>query len=317
MTTKRLLFFSIPFFALVFFSVAAGRENSHTKFDSGGSLGTFTTSSTPKPRGVHKVEFFDEKTFNESVKRARTSTKPFPYHATGGIIPHHLFAGFIIADFFDRLSSQKPTTIILLGPNHYEKGNFKALTSLYGWDTPFGIVTPDDSIINTLIDLNLVKADEETLPNDHSLSGIMPFIRYYLPDAKVVPILLSGGFTKDESEVLANSLSNFMTKEVIVIAPVDFSHYLTSSQAKEKDEATLQVIKDFNYRRLYLFDNDYLDSPPSIGTFLMIMQKIGITKMDVLYHTNSGELQNNEYIQTTSYFSVVYSNYSDRFRRNL
>lgn len=306
MITKRLLSFSILFFVVVFFLTTAVKENSLTKFNLGEFLATTRTSNTAKPKGIHKVEFFDEKTFNEGINRARINKKSLPYHAAGGIIPHHLLAGFIIADFFDRLSSQKPTTIILLGPNHDEKGNFKALTSLYSWDTPSGIVAPDDSIINTLIDYNLVKVNEEILPSDHSLSGIMPFIKYYAPDTKVVPILLSGGLTKDESEVLANRLSTFVTKDVIVVASVDFSHYLTSGQAKEKDETTFQVIRNFDYRRLYLLNNDYFDSPSSVGIFLMMMQKLGTTKMDLLYHVNSGELQKDEYIQTTSYFSIAY-----------
>jgi len=117
---------------------------------------------------------------------------------------------------------------------------------------------------------------------------------------------LSGGLTEYESEVLASSLSNFITKDIVVIASVDFSHYLTSAQAKEKDIITFQILKEFDYKRLYLLNNDYLDSPPSIGVLLMIMQKLETTKMDLLFHTNSGELQNDEYIQTTSYFSITY-----------
>lgn len=306
MTPKRLLFLLIALFALALLLLSTKKESFRFGDDSGQSLGTSATSDAFKQRGNHKVKFFEEKTFNEGVAKAKVSATPTPYHVSGGIVPHHLFAGFIIADFLARLSIQKPTTIILLGPNHYERGNFKALTSLYNWDTPFGLVNPDDQFINRLIEQNLVKVDEETLPDDQSLSGIMPFIKYYLPNVKVVPILLSGGLTKDESQVLANSLSNFITKDAVVIAPVDFSHYLTSAQAKEKDEVTLQLLKEFNYRRLYLLNNDHLDSPPSIGVLLMIMQKLEATKVDVLFHTNSGELQNDEYLQTTSYFSITY-----------
>lgn len=306
MMPVRMLFLLVAFFVLTLLLVSTKRESFHLGYNSGQSLGTSTTSNVLKERGTHKVKFFDEKTFNEGVDKAKDSAKPFVYHIGGGIVPHHLFAGFIIADFFARLSMQKPTSIILLGPNHYEKGNFKALTSLYSWDTSFGLVNPDDQVINKLTEHNLVKVDEETLPNDQSLSGIMPFVKYYLPSAKVIPILLSGGLTKDESEVLASNLSDVITKDVVVIAPVDFSHYLTSAQAREKDETMIQVLKEFNYRRLYLLNNDYLDSPPSIGVLLMIMQKLGTTKMDLLSHTNSGELQNDEYIQTTSYFSITY-----------
>lgn len=253
---------------------------------------------------THKVAFLDTESFNKGINK--TKNLPFDHQVNGGIVPHDLFASFIIADFFKRLSFQNPKTIILLGPNHFEKGNFLALTSLYGWETPFGIVRPDNSSINTLMSRNLVRIDEDTLPHDHAVSAIMPFIKFYLPQAKVVPILLSGKMTQNESELLADGLSSILTKETVLVASVDFSHYLLSKEAQKKDETTIQAIKNFNYKQLYLFNNDYLDSPPSIGTLLGAMQKLKTTGSEVLYHTNSGDLQKNEFIQTTSYFSLAY-----------
>lgn len=267
------------------------------------SLGTSIASNA---RQTHPLMFYDEKTFFDGTNQTKKANKSTAYKITGGIIPHDLDVGFILADFFNRLSWQKPTTIILLGPNHYERGNFKALTSLYSWDTPFGTVNPDDSIINTLVNRNLVKIDEQTLPNDHAVAGSIPFIKYYMPEAKVVPILLSGKMTEDDSARLADNLKDFIKEDVVIVAPVDFSHYLTNQQAKQKDEITLGVLKNFDYRQLFSFNNDYLDSPPSIGTFLMVMQKLGTTHMDLLYHNNSGELQKNDYIPTTSFFEIAY-----------
>ncbi len=230
----------------------------------------------------------------------------FSTRVRGGIIPHHLLVSDVIADFFSRLSTQKPTTIILVGPNHYERGNFEALTSLYDWETPLGIVHADESIIGALIGSQLVVVDEKTLPDDHSLSAIMPFIKYYLPDAKVVPILVSRSLSKEESEILATKLSSLFNDNTVVVASVDFSHYLSSTEARDKDEITLQILKEFDYQRLYLLDNDYLDSPASVGILLMTMQKLGSTNMEILFHTNSGEILNNKFIPTTSYFEIVY-----------
>ena len=185
----------------------------------------------------------------------------------GGITPHHLAVGFILADFYYRLSWQKPTIIILLGPNHYERGNFKALTSLYGWQTPFGTVEPEEAIINTLVKQDLIRVDENTLPKDHALAGSMPFIKYYIPDAKVVPILISGRMTEKESVFLANRLKEFIKGNVVIVAPVDFSHYLTNKEAQEKDKITLRVMKNFDYRQLFAMNNDYLDSPASVASY--------------------------------------------------
>ena len=266
-----------------------------------------TSSNEPPDRQAHVVKFYDEKTFSEGVSRAKKDVTKLDYLVTGGIVPHDLFVNFIIADFFHRLSLQNPKTIIILGPNHYEKGHFEALTSLYGWNTAFGVVEPDESLTKTLVDKNLVNVDEEVLPNDHALSALMPFIKYYMPNTKVVPILLSQKLSKEQSEVLADNLSKLVTKDIVIVASVDFSHYLTSRQAKEKDEITSEVMREFDYRKLYTLNSDYLDSPASIGTLLMVMQRLNTTNMDLLYHTNSGELQNNNQVETTSYFSILFT----------
>lgn len=280
-----------------------GNNNSTVGVDPKNSLG-LSSSSFNKP--VHPLTFFDKDTFYADIEQAKKESEPFTYHVTGGIIPHHLFAGFIIADFFNRLSSQQPKIIILIGPNHYEKGDFKALTSLYGWQTPFGVVKPNETFINELVKENLIKIDEKVVSEDHAIAGSMSFVKYYLPDVRVVPILLSGYMTEDEARILASKLKDRLDKDIVIIAAVDFSHYLTNQQAREKDKMTLEVMKNFDYRQLFSLNNDYLDSPPSIATFLMVMQKLGTTKMELLHHTNSGELQKNNYIETTSYFSIAY-----------
>ena len=151
-----------------------------------------------------------------------------------------------------------------------------------------------------------MKIDEETVAGDHSVAGMMPFVSYYLPDTTVVPILVSRHTTENEIERLAEALKGYMNQEVVLVAPVDFSHYLVNKQAQTKDEVTLQAIKSFDYRQLFAMNNDYLDSPQSIATLLMLMQKLGNANMEVLQHTNSGELQHDENISTTSYFSMVY-----------
>ena len=272
-------------------------------------------TNTENPLGIstgianipsHPSIFFDEGTFYSGVEQAKRDSKPVSNHIFGGIIPHHLFPGFIIADFFARLTQQNPETIILIGPNHYEKGNFKALSSLYSWDTPLGVVEPEKSIIDQLLKDALIRIDENVLSNEHSVAGIMPFVKYYLPDSRVVPIILSGYMTQENTRTLSEVLKSYVNERTVIIAPVDFSHYLTNSEAQQKDEVTLEAMKNFDYRTLFSLNNDYLDSPASIATVLMVMENLGRTEMDILHHTNSGELQKNDSIGTTSYFSISY-----------
>ena len=138
---------------------------------------------------THPLVFFDKDTFYSGIAQSKRENRSFTNHISGGVIPHHLYPGFIITDFFSRLAKQNPKTIILIGPNHYERDNYIALSSMYGWETPFGVVWPDEHIVNELVETGVMKIDETVVPKDHAVAGIMPFVKYYLPETKNVPIL--------------------------------------------------------------------------------------------------------------------------------
>lgn len=255
----------------------------------------------------HKLKFYEEKLFLEGVAFSKEKNIPLENYIYGGVIPHHLLPGFILADFFTSLSRQKVRTIILIGPNHPDLGSSRILTSLQGWETPFGVVKPNREIISRLIESKVIQVEETVLENEHSVAGMMPFISYYLPQTTVVPIILKSSTNFEEVKTLAGQLRNYLEKgEAVLIAPVDFSHYLTSREADEKDEGTLSLIEGFDLTKLLTLGSDYLDSPASIATIMLSLRGLGKNKMGVIYHTNSGRIQKDASEKTTSYFSMVF-----------
>lgn len=263
--------------------------------------------SQPAETRAQPLVFFDEKLFYQAVNQAKEEKEGSKNKIAGGIIPHHLLASFMIADFFKMVSEQKVEKVILIGPNHYEKGEGNALTSVYNWNTPFGLVEPDNAMITRLAGNNLAKVDDVVLANEHSVAGIMPFIKYYLPEAKITPIILSRNTTKQEMEQLAVELAeSIQDKNSIVIASVDFSHYLTSEEAEAKDKETLKIMENSEYELLQGLNNDHLDSPASIGTLMLAMEKIKSGRLRVMHNTNSGNLLGERFGKTTSYFTIIY-----------
>lgn len=255
----------------------------------------------------HKLKFYEDKLFLEGIAFSKEKNIPVGNYIYGGVIPHHLLPGFIIADFFASLSRQKVRTILLIGPNHPDLGSSRILTSLQGWETPFGVVEPNREIISRLIESKVTQVDEEVLENEHSVAGMMPFISYYLPKTTVVPIILKSSTNFEEVKTLAGQLRNYLEKrEAILVAPVDFSHYLTSREADEKDRETLSLIEGFDQAKLLTLGSDHLDSPASITAIMLSLKGLGKNKMDVIYHTNSGKIQKDALEKTTSYFSMVF-----------
>jgi AmmeMemoRadiSam system protein B len=223
----------------------------------------------------------------------------------GVVVPHHLLAHKLISRVFSQISGQKPSLLILLGPNHYNEGA-RILTSSWDWQTPFGTVETDRDTVNKLLASSMVKRDEAVFENEHSIGNLMPFIKYYLPDAKVVPIILHHDVNQKEAKSISKQLSGLVEEGAIIIASVDFSHYLTRQEAEKKDGETIDVLKANDLARLFSMGNDHLDSPAALGTLFMTMEDQDIRDFTILDNTNSGILLDNDMIETTSYMIIIF-----------
>jgi len=221
------------------------------------------------------------------------------------VVPHHLVAGALIADVVSRLAPQKPERIVLIGPNHSNSGA-RIITGSYGWQTPYGIVQADTAAVNLLTEKGAAQKDEAVLENEHSIGAIVPFIRYFLPETKVVPIILHHNVRPEEVKTLLQTLEPALDENTVLVSSVDFSHYLTRSEAQAKDRETLRYMRNFDYQALSRLGSDYLDSPASLAAAFLLAQKNGIREFTVLANTNSGIILQNDYIETTSYFTLLF-----------
>ncbi|MCK9378816.1 MAG: AmmeMemoRadiSam system protein B [Candidatus Moranbacteria bacterium] len=257
----------------------------------------------------HTVELADEELFFKAVSDSlKGNISDQALSIRGGVVPHHLLPSYIIADFFNHLSQKNIKTVILIGPNHYERGDFNVLTSEYKWKTPFGSINPNKDIISSLEKEGVAMSNEDVLGAEHSIAGILPFVKYYLPEVEIVPLILSKKMTEKDVDTLSAKLKNFSeVDDVVFVASVDFSHNLTNFEAKEMDNESLETIQDRNYVKLFSFGNEHMDSPASIALLLKILNNSQEENLNVLNNTNSGELLDDNFLPVTSYFSLIFS----------
>ena len=293
--SNKTVYISVPLAALAFITASAFVFFSR----SSGDIGL-------QSRGVHRPLFWEESMFYDAVLNA-ASAQPLDGIVRGGIIPHHLLASDIIAEFFQRLSIQQIKRIVLIGPNHNELGRSDIISSFYDWDTPVGVVRTDIDFINTLQKKRrYVAVDEVVAENEHSVAGIMPFIAHYFPSAKVVPIIISTKLEPSQLDDFAGLLGQLGGDETLFVAAVDFSHYLTSREAEQRDATTLALLRSGNLDSFLTLNNEYTDSPKSVALLFKIMRDFSLTKFDVLRNENSGGKANSKFSEVTSYFSVVF-----------
>ena len=126
-------------------------------------------------------------------KSAGPAIPPLPQRrrVCGGIVTHHFLASSLMVRFFSEMAKHSsPSTIILLGPNHYHHGLANISLSSLPWKTPFGIVPSDRQLVQSLAAAARLPEDPEAFTGEHSVSVLIPFIKYYFPHSRVVPILI-------------------------------------------------------------------------------------------------------------------------------
>ncbi len=250
--------------------------------------------------------YFDEKRFKLSLN-TELDTRMEEEQIIGGVVPHHLLADKMIADFFRVASVRQPKTVIVVGPNHTGAGVSKVHTGSWNWITPFGILEADEEITSYLVEARIADTSFELMENEHSISAIVPYVKYFMPDAKIIPILVSGTYSLEEAKYLGKLLASLTKeKECLFIASVDFSHYLSLEEANKMDAITKKALEERNIVQISYMDNDYMDSPGSIITLLAAMDEAEVYKQKMLGHSNSALITGNGNDYTTSYFTYVY-----------
>ena len=269
------------------------------------------TISETKNTGSLPVLYFSQTNWQNGQRLAsQAATAPWPtVHISGSIIPHDILHMEYAFDVIQHLAKQNISTVVIIGPNHYERGAVNVLTADVTWTTPKGTVSQDSTTIKKLIKLYGIQSDPTVVQGDHSVTGILPVIAQYLPNVKIIPLILKAETSMEQIASLARGLHDILPANSVMIASVDFSHYLTGGQAAANDlitAKTLQVCDSTAIMSHGTSFNDFVDSPGSIALFLESMKAVGSTNSTILANTNSGYLINSQVAPVTSYFEMVY-----------
>lgn len=224
-----------------------------------------------------------------------------------GVVPHHLLAESLIEDFFDYISSkEKPETVILLSPDHFNAGSIlgNSFITVETESQEFHKMRVGEPLIKNLtFSSNLIFSDA-SISSDHGITDLMPFIKRYFPDAKIVPFIIPSDISLEDTDQFVASLDSLASLKTIVIASVDFSHYLPSSVAKFHDVKSIRTL--INYEKAD-FENLEVDSWQALYIARAFAHLRNKEFPKTIGHSNSIDfLEDKNIEETTSYFSVVF-----------
>ncbi|MFA6521814.1 MAG: AmmeMemoRadiSam system protein B [Candidatus Gracilibacteria bacterium] len=227
------------------------------------------------------------------------------------VVPHHLVASKSIALGIKALTASSPRLVIVISPDHFSRCPKLICATKGSYKTYFGDVFTSKEEVIGLEKSDLV-ADSNLFGDEHGIFNIMPFIKYYLPEAQVVSMVISqnGRGTEQERSEILELLKPLLTKkDTALVISSDFSHYLALTESNEMDKKTQNSFCSGNSQEILALQNpSQNDCPLCLWILEQEAKKLGFWNPRIVAHTNSADLLRDTSVkETTSHFTIIFS----------
>ena len=251
-----------------------------TSAASGGASYVVSASAKAYLECVH----YDERGFLKAIENAA----PYPIEGKllAAVSPHFLPVMSYTANIMSSLAreGQPERVIFVLAPNHSGE-SLPVILADRGWSTPYGYLDTDEDVIDTIRNApelaSRIDVNQAFMESDHSAATLMPFIKYYMPQAKVVTLLLGRDCSLAPLRAIADIIyETGKSKPVFLLASVDFSHGLRIGETPERDAVSEALIRAGDTQTIKKLDSGNMDSPESVITTLYYVSRFPGARVD-------------------------------------
>ncbi len=227
----------------------------------------------------------------------------------GIISPHagYVYSGKTAAYAYNTIKSKSYKTVVVISPSHRE---YFYGCSIYDGDayaTPLGEIEIDKATAEKIVaNGEHISFGEMGHRGEHALEVQLPFLQKALSGFKLVPIVM-GDQSEEIIDDLAQALAKSIDEDTLVVASSDLSHFHSKEVALELDYRVLERVKNFNYEALVTDLNtgrsEACGGGP-IAAMMKAMDLLGIRKVEVLAHSDSGDVTGDNR-EVVGYMSAV------------
>jgi AmmeMemoRadiSam system protein B len=228
----------------------------------------------------------------------------------GVVSPHagFIYSGPVAGAVFSRIKFTD--TFIIIGPNHRGLGKPLSITTGGSWSTPLGEVRIDSGLAGAILAASS-ELEEDTLAHryEHSLEVQIPFLQYFKPDVKIVPIVLAQAATQVYRNIGSSIAATLKSgkEAAVIVASSDMTHYEKHESAKAKDkkaiEAILSLDADELVRRIGQYDISMCGYAPVICLIAAALE-MGAGKAELVKYQTSGDTSG-DYSSVVGYAGLI------------
>jgi MEMO1 family protein len=228
----------------------------------------------------------------------------------GLVLPHagYIYSGPVVGAVLSRIKFKD--TFIIMCPNHTGQGKLYSIMTEGTWKTPLGQVEVDQELAKKILSGSRYLEEDTTAHLfEHAIEVQLPFLQYFQPRLKIVPIVMAQGNSATYKEIgreLAKAITT-LKRDVVIIASSDMTHYETGESVKEKDtraiEAILNLDEDELLRRVDRFDITMCGYGPAVS-LLTAAKELGAGRAELVRYRNSGD-ETGEYSSVVGYAGII------------
>jgi AmmeMemoRadiSam system protein B len=184
------------------------------------------------------------------------------------IVPHHLLADSLINEAFAQIAHTEYKLIVVLSPDHFYQTpeGYSGFGTMAGWETPFGIQGgieegPFRKSLQKLLGGISFSEQKEYYQVEHGVYGLVPYIRYYFPQSRLLAVSL-GTHNVTQYTELAVKLERctekyFSPEEILLVVSTDFVHHGLLAEMAQKTRRNLELLDHLNLQNATEIENDF------------------------------------------------------------
>ncbi len=228
----------------------------------------------------------------------------------GLISPHagYPYSGPVAAATISRIKFKD--TFIIIGPNHTGMGKPLSIMTEGTWETPLGPVEIDSALAKQILTTSShLQEDYAAHQREHSIEVQLPFLQYFKPDIKLVPIILSyyrDTAYKEIGRAIAQAIKE-LNKKVVIIASSDMTHYEPQESAQRKDAQAIAAILELNedelLKRVDELNISMCGYAPAVA-LISAARELGATSAELVRYQTSGDTTG-DYSAVVGYAGII------------
>lgn len=164
------------------------------------------------------------------------------YFSKAVIVPHagYIYSGKLCANGINRLC-RDAKNVFIFAPAHFERIFGCITTTAKELDTPLGKININSELSKEISQLCDCNTNNYVFQNEHSIDVILPLIKYFLPEAKIVPVIYGCENFKTLTQIIVHFFDN---DENVFVISSDLSHFYPEREASKIDLYTAKMIEE-------------------------------------------------------------------------